>query len=145
MQDPTSTLDKLNAIVSKYKSLQRNFNDVETLIYMRKQLSCYLFDLATIVGEAFEAFKEFEYDRKYTHETERLRIKKSQTTTVSDAEAQAAALAAPMRKNENAAEAMYKRLYMVHQAGNEVLQTMNQHIANLRSEKSLEMKNQGAQ
>lgn len=145
MQDPTATLDKLNAITSKYKSLKKDFGDIETLIYMRKQLACYLFDLAIITGEAFEVFKEFEYDRKYTYETERLKIKKGQQTTVSDAEMQAAATAAPMRQSENQAESIYKRLYLIHNAGNEVLQTLNQHIANLRSEKSLEMKGQATQ
>lgn len=145
MQDPTSTLEAINKIISWYKAQKKGYNDIEYLIYTRRKLSCSLFELATIVGEAFEVFKEFEYDRKHTHETERLRIKKSQVTTVSDAEMQAAALAAPMRKNENQAEAMYKRLYMIHQAGNEVLQTLNQEIANLRSEKQLEMKGQASQ
>jgi len=145
MQDPTATLDKLNAITSKYKSLKKDFGDIETLIYMRKQLACYLFDLAIIVGEAFEIFKEYEYNRKHTYETKRFELRRNQKATVTDSEIQAAAEAAPMRRNENDAEAIYKRLFLVHSAGNEVSHALNQHIANLRSEKSLEMKGQGTQ
>ena len=145
MQDATEVLNEINKVVNWYKKQKSSYNDIDSLLYTRKHLSCWSFSLAEIVGEAYTLFKEYEYERKSSFEKERLRIKKTQSTSVADAEMQAAASSADMRKAENESEAIFKRLSLTLNATNEILQTLNQHIAHLRSEKQAEMKGQGSQ
>jgi len=117
---------------------------VEGLIEMRIKLSTLVFYVAGVEADAYEDFVTAEYNRKSKFiESKEYYVKSGESVAKAETLAEAAIIAE--RKAETQADAIHKRLQLIRLAAKEVLDCLNQHISNIKSEKRLEMTGQGSQ
>ena len=143
-----STLERIQAAVIWYSTIDRDFNDIEKLMEARRRLACHLFAFAMEVGELNreKSRKEPLRKSKYARTVSEM-LEKSEGKTVSVTAAKEHADFKTMfeRGEETASEAEYYAARVVYEAANNVLDTLSQHISNLKSERRLEYSGQGSQ
>jgi len=141
-----STLEKISAAVHWYAVLDRDYADIVTLMEARRRLACHLFNYAIEVGELnrdknrTEPVRKSKYARLVNEA-----LAKSDGKNVAAAQQSADFNTSFERGEEGAAEAAYFAGRLIYDAGTNVLDTMNQHISNLKKERSLEYNGQGSQ
>lgn len=143
-----TVLERICAAVSWYSTIDRDFNDITTLMEARRRLACHLFAFAMEVGELNREKSRKEHLRKSKYaRTVSEMLEKSQGKTVSVTAAKEHADFKTMfeRGEETASEAEYYAARVVYEAANNVLDTLSQHISNLKSERRLEYSGQGSQ
>ena len=142
----TSTLEKIQAAVSWYATIPPDFSDIGQLMEARRRLACHLFNFAIEVGELNRDKNRTEHVRK--SKFARLvneAMAKTEGKNVAAAQQHADFQTSAERGDEGASEAAYFAGRLIYDAGTNVLDTMNQHISNLKKERSLEFTNQGSQ
>ena len=143
-------IDTIEKIVSWYQRIKKGYNDIETLIDCRKNLSTALYRLSKDVTDAHNSFKALEAERKRGVEKRKKelveqQIKKGEKVNVSYAEVTAQDEFADIRIEENNYEALYKQMQLHYNSTKSILDSFVQHIAHLRGEKSNEMQGRGSQ
>lgn len=126
-----------------YYKLEKDTPDVDGLINLRRELSGLKFGLSVEVGSLYREKNATEYARKA--EFYRLRQKGiADGLTAAKAESEAYNEILALMNAEQKADAEYRAAALILESAGGVLETLNQHIANLRSEKRAETFGQGA-
>ncbi len=140
------TLEKIQAAVQWYATISPDFNDVAQLMEARRRLACHLFNFAIEVGELNHEKNRTEHTRKSKYaRIVNEALEKTDGKNVAAAQQSADFKTSFERGEEAAAEAAYFAGRLIYDAGTNVLDTMNQHISNLKKERSLEYSGQGSQ
>ena len=127
--DIKTATEHIARLINAYHSRGKNA-PVEGLIEMRIKLSTLVFYVAGVEADAYEDFVTAEYNRKSKFiESKEYYVKSGESVA----------------KAETQADAIHKRLQLIRLAAKEVLDCLNQHISNIKSEKRLEMTGQGSQ
>ena len=140
------TIEKIQAAVQWYATIPADFQDIAQLMEARRRLACHLFNFAIEVGELNREKNRTEHLRKSKYA--RLvneALEKSEGKNVAAAQQSADFKTSFERGEEGASEAAYFAGRLIYDAGTNVLDTMNQHISNLKKERSLEYNGQGSQ
>lgn len=135
--------EQITNLVREYFQLKDDTPDIDRLINLRRLLSSLKFGFAIEVGTMYKRKNAAEHARKA--EFYRLRqelVKSGHSAAKADSEAYAAIVA--LMDAEQLADSEYRAAALILDAAAGVLDTMNQHIANLRSEKKAEVFGQGA-
>ena len=135
--------DHITDCIREYYKFPNDTVDVDTLINLRRKLAGLKFGLSVSVGVLYKQKNATEHARKA--EFYRLRqelVKGGHSAAKADCEAYAAIIA--LMDAEQLADSEYRAAALILDAAAGVLDTMNQHIANLRSEKKAEVFGQGA-
>ena len=122
------------ALVRDYAKVTKDTNDVDGLIDIARRLSTYKVGLAVRVSELYRDKVQAEFQRKAQYD----RIRKDQMTaglsaTAADIEARAAISDLLQREAKTDTEYHAGRLILDH--SRDVLETLRQHIAELRQDK----------
>ena len=138
MESEKSTLDQIVEIVDFYYKIKEDFNDIERLQKGVRRLATLIFMYAGEVGSYYKEKNRTEFVRRSTFEKEKNRLIK---TGESGTAAGAAALVFVERElqKEQQADAEYKAAHFLYESAKDVLQSMQQHVSNLKQEKRLEM------
>lgn len=140
------TLERIQSAVQWYATIDRDYSDLTTLMEARRRLACHLFAFALEVGELNREKNRKEHLRKSKYaRIVSEQLEKSEGKNVAAAQQFADFSTSFERGEESAAEAEYFAARLIHDAGNNVLDTMNQHISNLKQERRLEYTGQGSQ
>jgi hypothetical protein len=127
--------DQIEKIISGYHSLPADFADVDRLINARRLLSTHLFEYAQMVGAQKKLASHAELKRKATYAaTKQDLIAKGASAAKADAEA--TVVVAELMEDEYMADAELVAMRLIYEAAKDVLDTLNQHIANLRFERA---------
>jgi hypothetical protein len=138
MEAEKSTLDQIVEIVDFYYKIKEDFNDIERLQKGVRRLATLIFMYAGEVGQFYKEKNRTEFVRRSTFEREK---KKAINAGESAASAGTSAMVAVERElsAETQADAEYKAAYFLYESAKDVLQSMQQHVSNLKQEKRLEM------
>jgi len=127
--------EAIEKIISGYHSLPADFADVDRLINARRLLSTHLFEYAQMVGAQKKLASHAELKRKATYAaTKQDLIAKGASAAKADAEA--TVVVAELMEYEYMADAELVAMRLIYEAAKDVLDTLNQHIANLRFERA---------
>lgn len=140
------TLERIQSAVSWYATIDRDYSDIVTLMEARRRLACHLFNFALEVAELNREKSRKEHLRKSKYA--RLvneALTKTEGKNVAAAQQSADFMTSFERGEEGAAEAEYYAARIIHDAGNNVLDCLNQHISNVKQERRLEYSGQGSQ
>jgi hypothetical protein len=140
------TLHNIESAVKWYAMLSADYNDINTLMNARRRLACHLFNFAIEIGELNREKNRTEHVRKskyamLVHDA----LVKSEGKNVASNQLIIDYKVSFERGEEGAAESTYYAGKLIYDAGTNVLDTMNQHISNLKKERSLEYSHQGSQ
>ena len=142
----TSNLERIHAAVTWYATINKGFDDIETLMEARRRLSCHLFAFALEVGGLNREKNRTEHLRRSRYaRTVAEMLEQSGGKNVAAAKEAADYKTSQERGEEGMAEAEYYAAKLIHEAGKDVLDTLNQHISNLKQERRLEISGQGSQ
>ena len=136
--------DLIADCIREYYKFPNDTADVDTLINLRRKLAGLKFGLSVSVGVLYRQKNATEHARK----AEFFRIRQrliSEGASAAKAESAAHADVVTPMDLEQQADAEYRAAYLILESAGGVLDTMNQHIANLRSEKRVEAFGQGSQ
>ena len=136
--------DHITDCIREYYKFPNDTTDVDTLINLRKKLAGLKFGLSVSVGVLYKQKNSAEYSRKAEFYRIRQRLI-SEGASAAKAESEAQAEILELMDLEQQADAEYRAAYLILESAGGVLDTMNQHIANLRSEKRVETFGQGSQ
>lgn len=127
--------EQIENIISGYHRLPADFADVDRLINARRLLATHLFEYAQMVGaqKKLAAGCEFRRKAKYA-ETKQDLITKGASAAKADAEAQV--VVSELLNDEYMADAELVAMRLIYESAKDVLDTLNQHIANLRFERA---------
>lgn len=128
-------LREIEGIILAYHRLQSDFADIDRLITARRKLACSLYLLATHVGMLKKEANRLEFSRRAKYARTRL-DEVSKGTNASQSDIIASGAVVDELNEEQRSDADYNAARLILDAGKDVLETMNQHIANLRSEKN---------
>ncbi len=128
------TLNKITDIINWYKNQPQHNNDIDGLLFNRKELSCEVFSYTSYAKEFKSNFDKYYYLRRVQFEKEKIRLLK-ESKGVSKAEAQALINIEETYKNEKSYESAYTSAKMIIQQANKVLDSMSQEISFLKKEK----------
>ena len=128
-----TVIESIILIIGWYKSINRDFNDIDKLIHTRKQLSCFSVDLAMNVGQERKDFESVYYRRKVGFA--KAVINNKDGNSVAIAESKALVEIDELYKQEKESEAEFNAGKLILNQVNEVLSSLNSHIAYLKDEK----------
>ena len=138
MESEKSTLDQIVEIVDFYYKIKEDFNDIERLQNGVRRLATLVFMYAGEVGDFYKEKNRTEFVRRSTFEREKKRlIKEGESGTAAGAAAMV--FVEKELSAETMADAEYKASYFLYESAKDVLQSMQQHVSNLKQEKRLEM------
>jgi hypothetical protein len=137
-ENEKSVLDQIVDIVDFYYKVKEDFNDIERLQKGVRRLATLIFMYAGEVGSYYKEKNRTEFVRRSTFEKEKNRlIKTGESGTAAGA---AALVFVEMElQKEQQADAEYKAAHFLYESAKDVLQSMQQHVSNLKQEKRLEM------
>jgi hypothetical protein len=144
MSNTQSLADRITDLVRAYHRLPTNTPNIDQLLDLRRHLATLKFGFAVEVGNLYQERNGAEFRRKSNF----ARVKADHIAggdSAAKAEAAAEVACEELRKEESHADAMYRGAYLILEAAKDVLDTMAQHIANVRQEKRLETTGQGSQ
>jgi len=141
-----TVIERICAAVSWYATIDRDYADITTLMEARRRLACHIFAFAMEVGELNREKSRKEHLRKSKYaRTVSEQLEKTEGKNVAAAKEHADFKTMFERGEETASEAEYYAARVVYEAANNVLDTLAQHISNLKSERRLEYTGQGSQ
>lgn len=141
-----STLEKIQAAVSWYATVPPDYHDIGQLMEARRRLACHLFSFAIEISGLNKEKNRTEYLRKAKFaRVVNEALKASGGKNVASAQQEADFQVTEERAAESLAEAIYFSSRLIYDAGTNVLDTMNQHISNLKKERQNEYTGQGSQ
>lgn len=140
----TDVLQQIAALIESYNRAPKNTPDIEGLLLLRRRLANLSYKLGELTGEAYHERNGTEYRRK---RAQSIIFNREMTAGKSAAAAdqQARFETDEEQKQEFLADANYRQLQILLGQVNEILNTMNQHIAFTRREHANETTNQGSQ
>jgi len=139
----TALPDHIADCIRDYYRMPNDTVDVDTLINLRRKLAGLKFGLSVSVGVLYKQKNAAEYARKAEfYRTRQELVKGGASAAKAESEAMAGILA--LMDIEQQADSEYRAAYLILESAGGVLDTMNQHIANLRSEKRVETFGQGS-
>ncbi len=143
-----SAYERVCAVVEWYASLPTDFADIDTLANKSRVLACANADLAMLAGQLAKAENVAEFQRKAMFARSRQSLLDSQVAkSVAAAEAQVEADAEYLNLKkveiEAAGDSQAARLLLSHASA--VLDTMRQHISNLKTDRQNELAGRGSQ
>jgi hypothetical protein len=141
-----SILNYIQKTVGWYDKIPAGYNDIDMLINARRVLSTRLFQFAGIMADLRRNKGATELRRKAFENRRRYELKQSTEgkPIASHIEAQVLSESAEFLEAEFIAESEFAAAKLIFDSAMNICDVMNQHIANLRGEKSREMINQGA-
>ena len=134
MQGIDELIDEVITIVDWYKTLPKDYSNIEDLMYARQKICGNMFMLSVELGKARQAWKEYEYT------TESIRRKTmaemlAEGTAVGKADAYARADSMIAMEQEQIAESYFYRLKFMFDSSQDVNNTIMQHISVLKKER----------
>lgn len=138
MEKEKSTLDQIVEIVDFYYKIEKDFTDIERLQKGVRRLATLIFMYAGEVGDFYKQKNATEFIRRSTFEKEKNRLIKAGESGTA-AGAAALVFVEKELQNEQRADAEYKAAHFLYESAKDVLQSMQQHVSNLKQEKRLEM------
>lgn len=140
------SLEKIEKAIAWYQSIPADFNDIDMLLNCRRKLSTRLFELSIQLASLGRQRNAAEHARKSFEARRRYELTSAEEKPVqAKIAAQVTSEAASLFASESISDAEYTAAKLIYQAAMNVCDVMNQHIANLRSEKSREMINSASQ
>ena len=133
-----TTLDQIFEIVEYYHKIKKDFSDIETLQNGVRKLATLIFMYAGEVGELYKEKNRTEFVRRSSFEREKNRLINDGTSGTA-AGASALVFVEKHLELEQNADAEYRAAYLLYESAKDVLQSMQQHVSNLKQEKRLEM------
>lgn len=138
-------IEEITKIVTWYKSVGRDFRDVNTLMSARRSLACNLGEMAIQLAILYEQRNGCEFQRKNAHSEALRREMSVEKTTVSAAKIIADSEVKECLEREYEADSEYQKAKILYDAWKNVCDVMNQHVSSLKEEKRLEFSGQGSQ
>ena len=135
-----TVITNIQKVISWYANIPADFNDIDLLLNSRRVLATRLYELAVIMAQAIKEKNSTEHERKsfeYRRKCELMAA--AEKPVISHIEAIVFNESSTYRDVESAAEAEFKAMQLIYGAAETVVYTMQQHIANLRGEKSREV------
>jgi len=131
------SLARITKILGWYHQIPQGYNDIDTLIHNRKQLSIESVKLAMIVGEFKAEFDSTYFKRKISFAKAYDRIKSDPVDKVTDALATQKANIEIEGINdvEKHLEGQFNKGRLILKQVNSVLDSMQQHLSYLKDEK----------
>ncbi len=134
MQGIDELIDEVITIVDWYKTLPKDYSNIEDLMYARQKICGDMFMLSVELGKARQSWKEFEFT------TESIRRKTmaqmlEEGSPVGKADAYARADSMIAMEQEKLSESYYHRLKFMYDSSQEVNNTIMQHISVLKKER----------
>jgi|SRR3990172_10832344 len=126
--------DQITKIIEWYHNIRKGYQDIALLIDARRKLSTLSFFFAEETGEVIRSFNECYFLRKTNQAKARLDAV-AEGNPAGLAESMAEYRCAEYRRHESGAEGNKDRCRLIMNQINEVLSSMSQQIAFLRSEK----------
>lgn len=127
-------LIKITDIINWYKDQPEHNNDIDGLLYKRKQLSCEVFNFTSNVKGLKSNFDKYYYLRRVNFEKEKIKLFK-EIKGVSKAESQALINIEETYRLEKSYESAYTSAKLLINQANKVLESMSQEISFLKKEK----------
>lgn len=127
------TRTEITKIINWYSSIPEDFNDIDTLLYQSKELSCLAFSYAVEVGKT-------KYDLERAYYKRKLGIARAGQTkegTQAERERNAVIICEDLIETEQEASAIYSASRLILDQTNKVLESMRQQISYLKREKDV--------
>lgn len=128
-------LDKIRGIVDWWFKLKPGYTGIDEMLDRSRELSSLMYYLSEQVNSADKFKTQAETARKTKYNELRYKYLITEKCTVSKAETTASNDISEEISIENETAYYYRRLKTLHEASDEVLQTMRQHISRLKNEK----------
>ena len=140
-------IKEIEKAVRWYDKIPGDFNNISLLVNARRALSTRLFAFGTHLARLRTEKGATELRRKAFENRRRYELKQAIEGKIiaSHIEAQVLSESVEHLENEQLADAEFAAARIIYDSAMNVCDVMNQHIANLRSEKSMEMHGQGSQ
>lgn len=129
---------EIEKIVDWYRTIPKDFRDLETMTAAHRKMACLLFDYAGELGRKYEQAKAAEAALKIAYLKERTRLMTEENMSGVAADVRAKAATANELFGETAADVEYRTAQIQYQAAQDVLRVLGQHIATLKDERRLE-------
>lgn len=140
----STLMSGIDKIVTWYSRQPRDFSDINTLMAARQKLACLLAEMAAQLKDLYQQKCATEFQRKAAYSrfiSEEMSVEK---TSAAAAKILADAKIEEYLEREYQAEAEYKGSWILYDAYRNVCDTMNQHISNLKQERSRDLSGQGS-
>jgi len=134
MNDDIEIFEKIESIIVWYNRLAKGFQDIQCLIDVRRKLATYSYNVAEITGNLKIDFDNAIFTRKNEFAKAKSKLMK-EGFSGTEAEAKAEIQIEEIRRIESSLSGSYSKSKLLLSQINEILSTLNQHIAYLRSEK----------
>lgn len=134
MNNDIEIFSNIEKIIGWYNRIERGYQDVGNLIDARRKLATYSFSMAEITGNLKVDFDSATFARKNQFAKSKSKAIKSGSSGT-EAEAKADIEIEEIAEVEASLKGAYSKAKLLLSQINEVLSTMNQHIAFLRAEK----------
>lgn len=121
-------LNKINDIISNYE--QKEKLSIDELMNSARVLSTQLYLVADAIGEAGKIYRKYNFERKL--EFSRKTVFYSKENSISKSEHMARDAVSELQKKEVEAESSYEKGRLLFRSIDNVLQRMNQEIAEER-------------
>jgi len=127
------TTQQIEQIVDWYHNLTPDFTGINDLMYQRIQLSTLLFYYSTELGEVRKQWKMAEAE---TEISKRQAIKRmiDEGCPITKATEHGKIMSLDDYSTEKQLDGLYNSMKFIHDAAAEILNTINQHISNLKRE-----------
>jgi len=127
------TTQQIQQIVDWYHNLTPDFTGINDLMYQRIQLSTLLFYYSVELGEVRKQWKMAEAE---TEISKRQAIKRmiDQGCPITKATEHGKIMSLDDYSTEKQLDGLYNSMKFIHDAAAEILNTINQHISNLKRE-----------
>lgn len=134
MQGIDELIDEVITIVDWYKTLPKDYSNIEDLMYARQKICGDMFMLSVELGKARQSWKEFEFTTEsIRRKTMAQMIEEGSPVGKADAYARADSMIA--MEQEKLSESYYHRLKFMYDSSQEVNNTIMQHISVLKKER----------
>jgi hypothetical protein len=131
------TLSRITKILNWYYQTPKDYADIDTMLYNRKQLSVESVALAVIVGEFKAEYDSTYFKRKVAFSKAFEQIKSTATEKITDSVAvhKANIEIEPIEDIEKNLSGQFEKGKMILKQVNEVLSSMQQQLSYLKKEK----------
>lgn len=140
---PTSEL--ITDVVMWYRSLTKDFADVDLLLRTQREFAARLYDFANEVGRLYENRNQTEFQRKAAFASEKHKRLPPVSKSISQAEIEAEVAIEPLLDIEQKADSEYVAARLLLDHASDVLKAMTQHLSHLKAEKRAETYGVGSQ
>jgi hypothetical protein len=127
-------IDEIETIVTWYKNLNKDYSNIEDLMYARQKICGNMFLLSVELGKARQSWKEYEFVTEKTRRTAMAEMLE-EGVAIGKADAYAREDSLLALEQEKMAESYYHVLKFMMDSTEEVNNTIMQHISWLKEER----------